>query len=120
MTSGEPGGTRTSINDVSARNEAQEIYDLVEVDQMPGSTRDLPDTVLPVPIVLFRSQDGRSAGEDLDANESWGWTRFTTQAVSVEAVLGDHICVQILPCIQTLAEHLHARPLIMASRQNEE
>jgi amino acid adenylation domain-containing protein len=71
-----------------------------------------PDDFVPVPIALFRSTE---SGEEppsaevarLRESDSWGWQPYSSSAVRVIRVPGDHIGMLLEPHVRTLAGHLN-------------
>jgi thioesterase domain-containing protein/acyl carrier protein len=65
--------------------------------------RYLPESTIPVPIVLFRAVDTTwepLLGADL------GWSQYSSQEVPVHIVPGDHVTMMTLPHVEKLAQVL--------------
>jgi amino acid adenylation domain-containing protein len=62
--------------------------------------RYLPESTIPMPIVLFRAADTMS-GPLLSAD--LGWSEYSSQEVHVHVVPGDHVTLMTLPQVEKLA-----------------
>ena len=73
-----------------------------------------PVDFVPVPVALFRSTESEP-GEEPPSDEvallresaSWGWQRYSSSAVRVIHVPGNHVTMLLEPQVRTLAEHLN-------------
>jgi thioesterase domain-containing protein/acyl carrier protein len=73
-----------------------------------------PADFVPVPIALFQTTE-IEAGEETPSDEvarlresvSWGWQRYSSSAVRVIRVPGNHISMLLEPHVRTLADHLN-------------
>jgi amino acid adenylation domain-containing protein/non-ribosomal peptide synthase protein (TIGR01720 family) len=72
-----------------------------------------PAEILPVPVVLFKSSETHSKEvaatpelETLKQDPAWGWTRFSSEPVTVVDVPGTHLSMLLEPNVAVLAEKL--------------
>jgi thioesterase domain-containing protein len=73
-----------------------------------------PADLQPVPIALFQSSEDEPCGEPPSAavarlreSDSWGWQRYSSSAVRVTRVPGNHVTMLLEPHVRTLADRLN-------------
>ncbi len=73
----------------------------------------VPQQIHPLPITLFRAsesslQEQTVIESKLLQDSAWGWSAFSSKAVDIQFVPGNHITMMTLPHVQVLAERLKA------------
>ncbi|TBR57179.1 non-ribosomal peptide synthetase, partial [Westiellopsis prolifica IICB1] len=73
----------------------------------------VPQQIHPLPITLFRAsesslQEQTVIESKLLQDSAWGWSAFSSKAVDIQFVPGNHITMMTVPHVQVLAERLKA------------
>ena len=108
------GRIRSASSELSSIGEADLLAQL-NVYRSNFMMQYLPSVELaPVPIALFQSTENEPGEEPPSAevarlreSVSWGWQRYSSSAVRVTRVPGDHVTMLLEPHVRTLADQLN-------------
>ncbi len=108
------GRIRSVSSELSSIGEAELLAQL-NVYRWNYRMRYLPlGDLVPVPIALFQSTENEPGEEPRSAEAarlresvSWGWQRYSSSAVRVTRVPGNHVTMLLEPHVRTLADHLN-------------